>query len=106
MSSIRVVKGYPKSLLIRLKTDGVETNLNDGTWTVVTELRFQTKTGAKPFEITPVVSGLNVTISLTSVQTSQLSHVSTGYVLVVKASKTDESAFIESVVPVSVTNGL
>jgi hypothetical protein len=106
MSSIRIAKGYPKSFLIRLKSDDVIVNINDGTWTVTAELRYQTKNGAAPFTLTPVVSGSVQRVDLTNQQTSQLSHLGTGYILVTKFTKNDNSVFIENEVPVSVTDGL
>jgi hypothetical protein len=106
MSSIRIVKGYPKSLIIHLLNDGTDVNLNDGTWTVSVSLPYQVKGGPVPFPITAIPNGNTVQIDLDSTQTSQLSHLGSGYVLVVNASKSDNTVFLENSVQVNVTNGL
>jgi hypothetical protein len=106
MSAIRIAKGYPISLLISVKQDGTLVNVNDGTWTYNVSLHFQTYNGPIPFNILSVANGSRIQVDLDDIQTTQLNHLSTGYVLVVSCSKNDGSAFIKNEVPVSVTDGL
>lgn len=106
MSAIKVFKGFPLSALIRIKDDGTTLNVNDGTWTVSAALHYQVKNGPQPFAITLTPNGFTNLFSLTDVQTSSLNHLGTGYVLVVSASKNDDTVFIENSVPVSVVDGL
>jgi hypothetical protein len=106
MSAIRVYKGFPFSALIRIKDDDTTVNVNDGTWTIEAFLYYQVKNGPKPFDIILTESGSTLLFSLTDEQTSSLSHLGTGYLLVVRASKNDDTIFIENSIPVSVVNGL
>lgn len=106
MSAIRIVKGLPVSLLLRLKDDTTTVNLNDGTWTVEVSLHYQVENGPEPFDITPSVNGFTLNVNLTEEQTSTLNHLGTGYVLVVYCYKSDDSVHIKNKVPVSVTDGL
>lgn len=106
MSSIKIVKGFPISALIRVLDDGTTVNVNDGTWAVEAKLHYQTKTGPTPFDITLTPNGFSNIFALTAEQTDTLSHLGTGYVLVIKANKIDDTVFIENSVPVSVVDGL
>lgn len=106
MSTIKVVKGYPISALVRVKDDGTSVNVNDGTWEVAVSLHYQTKTGPSPFAITLTPNGFSSLFDLTVEQTASLNHLGTGYVLLVQASKTDDTVFIENEIPVSVVDGL
>jgi hypothetical protein len=106
MSAIKVVKGFPLSALIRIKDDDTTVNVNDGTWDVSAELHYQTEKGPTPFDITLSPNGFTNLFELTVEQTNLLSHLGTGYVLVIKAYKDDNTVFIENSVPVSVVDGL
>lgn len=106
MSSIRIVKGYPISLLITVKNDDVAVNVNDSTWTNTVELRYQTKTGAKPFDLTVGTSGSQLTVDIDNTQTPQLDHLGTGYVLLIKCIKNDGTVTIQNEIPVTVTDVL
>jgi hypothetical protein len=106
MSTIRIVKGFPITLLVRVKNDDTTVDVNDGTWNISAELRYQTKSGPKPFDIvlTPLDTALS--LELASNQTTLLNHLGSGYVIVVKANKTDNTVFIENIIAVSVSDGL
>lgn len=106
MSAIKVYKGFPLSALVRIKDDDTTVNVNDGTWTVSAELHYQVKNGPKPFDITLTPVGSTLVFSLTDEQTRALSHLGTGYLLIISASKNDDTVFIENSVPVSVVDGL
>lgn len=106
MSAIKVYKGLPISLLVRVKDDGTTVNVNDGSWTLQASLHYQTKDGPTPFPITLTPNGFSLLFSLTGVETAQLNHLGLGYVLVIGAHKNDDSVIIENTIPVSVIDGL
>lgn len=107
MSSIKIVKGYPLQFNIGMTNDGTPVDINDGTWSISAELRYQTKTGTKaPFDILTETNGLGVQVFLTGDQTSQLNHLGTGYVLIIRASKIDQTTFLKSEVTVSIIDDL
>ena len=106
MSTVKIVKGFPLQLNIGVTDDDTPIDINDGNWTVTAELHYQTRHGTKPFDISPDVNGLGVQISLTDTQTSQLNHLGTGYILSIRAYKNDQTVFLKTDVPVSVTDDL
>jgi hypothetical protein len=106
MSSILIVKGFPIRFNVGVTSDDVPVDINDGTWNSTVELRYQTKTGPKPFDITTVPNGLALEVILDGTQTSLLDHLGTGYVLVIRASKIDQTTFLKSEVQVHVQDDL
>lgn len=106
MSSINIIKGLPVSLLVNVKNGTTSVNVNDGTWTTTTELRYQTKVGPKPFDLTVIPTGNALLVQIANTQTSQLNHLGTGYVLVIRAVKNDATVNIKNEIPVSVRDDL
>jgi hypothetical protein len=106
MKSVKVTRGQNLTLLVSLKNGNTAVNVNDGQWTVSTELRYQTPKGAMPFELTPTVANNSLLIEFTEQQTSSLTLAGTGYVLVVKADKNDGTVNLINSIPVSVVDGV
>lgn len=103
MSSIRIIKGLPLSLLVGVSANTTPVNLNDTTWNTQIELKYQTAKGTSPFVLTKTPSGNGYLVEITGVQSAGLEHKGSGYVLIIRASKTDSSINIRNVFSVSVS---
>ena len=106
MSDIQIVKGLPISLLIGLTQNNVPVAINDGQWNVEVMLRQGTVTGPEIFPIISTPADNSLLIELTSEQTQQLRTDVSGYVLVVRASRLDDTVFLRNVLRVSVLNDI
>lgn len=94
----KIIKGLPASFLVTIKDNGRQINLNDSTWTSNASLKFQTIDGSEPFSVNCSASGNGMLVSLTGSQTAQLNSAGTGYVLIVRSSKNDETINLRSVI--------
>lgn len=106
MSSIRIIKGYPISLLVEADQSNTSIDLNDGSWATTVELRWQTDKGPKPFEIVSTPTGNGHVIDLTTEQTNQLKTSGTGYVIVIRLNKDNGEVILKNTIPVRVTDDL
>jgi hypothetical protein len=102
----KIIKGLPASFAIFMKNDGVRIDLNDGTWNTDIKLRLNTIDGPEFSNVSITEANTGYVFSLTSEQTSQLDHRSTGYVLVVKVNTLDEMINLRSTVKVIVENDI
>lgn len=104
MSTINITKGYPVNLTIGVSDDNDNpVNLNDGTWTVDAELHYQTSVGPMaPFSLVPTPSANSIVIAISANQTNSLDHLGTGYVLLIRANKNDETIFLKTKIQMSV----
>lgn len=98
MRNIKVIKNLPLQLFIRIENDGHIINFNDGEWSVDAQLKYQSVTGPAPFEVDYDVSptGNALILELTEEQTGQLNHKGTGYILIVRAEKSDNTVSIRN----------
>jgi hypothetical protein len=104
MSSVKIIKGLPLSVLVTVSNDDEQIDLHNGEWNTVLELRYQTTSGSKPFDLTTSAAGNGYLVEISSEQTTILDHKGTGYVLVIKANKIDSSVNLRNVIPVRVVN--
>lgn len=106
-NNILIVKGFPIQFNVGV-TDANNNvvDINDGTWSTTVELHYQSKTGAQPFSITPTINGNAVQVNLDGTQTSQLDHLGTGYILVIRAQKIDQTTFLKTHIQVDVKDDL
>jgi len=100
----KIVKGLPASFLVTVNNNGTPVNVNDGSWTVTANLKYQTINGTEPFPISISPSGNGSLLEITSLQTNMLDASGVGYILVFRASKTDETINLRSITQVSVVS--
>jgi hypothetical protein len=101
----KIIKGLPASFAVFIKNDGEYIDLHDG-WDVDISLRLNTTDGTPVSGLDISDSGNGFIVALTSEQTSTLDHRSVSYMLVVKASTTDQLTNLRSVVKVIVENDI
>lgn len=106
MSSIKITKGLPISLLIGVTQNDAQVALNDSTWTTTIQLKHQTESGPEPFVLTTSTAGNGYLVEISSEQTANLSHISSSYLLIIKSNKNDETVYLRNSIPISVVNDL
>lgn len=102
----KIIKGIPASFAVFIKNDGEYVDLNDGNWDVDITLRINTIDGDAVSGLLVEESDEGFIVSLTDIQTSELDHRSTGYVLVIKASTLDKLTNFRSIVKVIVQDDI
>lgn len=102
----KIIKGLPASFAVFIKNNDEYVDLNDGSWDVDIQLKLNTADGPSVEGLDVSESGNGYIVALTSEQTGTLDHRSINYLLVVKASTTDQLTNLRSVVKVIVQNDI